>query len=376
MQYRTMKKTGDRLSVLGYGCMRLPVNEDGSVNRKEAIAEIRYAIDHGVNYFDTAYVYHFGESETVLAEALENGYREKVKIASKLPSFFITSREQMDRILEEQLQRLRTDHIDYYLIHNLNGERWQKMVEMGIKDFMDKAIAAGKIKHAGFSFHGSGNSFSEIVDGYDWTFCQIQFNYLDENVQAGVEGLKYAAEKGLGIIVMEPLRGGILAKPIPAAEALWKTAKVNRSPVEWGLRWVWDHPEVDVVLSGMSNMDQVVEKIRYAENGLPKALTQEEHALIREVKAAYDSRIKISCTGCGYCLPCSSGIDIPECFYRLNNSSMFENLAQEKESYERMKRLNILVDAAKCIECGLCEEKCPQHIPIMEKIHEFVEIFD
>ena len=374
MLYRTMNKSGQKLSILGYGCMRLPGMMDGNIRRDEAISEIRYAIDHGVNYLDTAYAY--GDSEVVLGEALKDGYRKRVSIATKLPSFLVESREQMDEILNEQLKRLQTDHIDYYLIHSLSSDRWLKMEELGIKDFLDKAIADGKIKYTGFSFHDVPKSFQAIVDGYDWTLCQIQYNYLDEEYQAGTNGLKYAASKGLGIIIMEPLRGGLLTKHIPDVDKVWDKAEHKRSPAEWGLQWVWDHPEVTVVLSGMSTMEQVIDNLKYAENGLPNTLTPKELLLVEKVKEVYKTRVKVPCTSCGYCMPCPKGIQIPECFTSMNNANIFDTLKYEKGRYNGMLKIGMTTRASECAECGQCEEKCPQHITVTGKLKEFSELFE
>jgi uncharacterized protein len=375
MLYRTMKKSNQDLSILGYGCMRLPVLNDGHVSEEEAISEIRYAIDHGVNYVDTAYIYHNGESEVVLGKALKDGYREKVSIATKLPVFIIKTREQMDQILNEQLKRLQTDHIDYYLVHGLSLDSWANMKELGIEDFLDKALADGRVRYAGFSFHDGAKSFAPIVDDYDWTFCQIQYNYLDEEYQAGTTGLKYAASKGLGVIVMEPLRGGVLAMPFSEARNIWESADNKRSPAEWGLRWVWDHPEVTVVLSGMSTMEQVVDNVKYAENGMPGTLTPDELSLYDRARELYRSRVKVPCTGCEYCMPCPNGISIPGCFERYNNVFIFEDLQKEKWSYDINLDLGIFKGASNCIECGQCEEKCPQHLPIQQKLKDVVELF-
>ena len=364
MLYRTMKGSDQKLSILGYGCMRLPLREDGHVSKEQAIADIRYAIDHGVNYIDTAYGYHNGESEVVVGEALKDGYRQKVSVATKLPSFIVNSRKQMDDIFEEQLQRLRTDHIDYYLIHNLSAERWQKMKDLGIKEFMDKRLASGEIKYAGFSFHDHPIAFPGIVDDYDWTFCQIQYNYIDEDCQAGTSGLLYAASKGLGVIVMEPLRGGFLTKPIPAIGKIWEDAEIQRSPAEWGLRWVWNHPELTVVLSGMSTHEQVADNIRYAEKGLPGSLTAEDLSTINKVRDIYMERVKIPCTGCGYCMPCPNGINIPENFSRYNNAFMFDSLEhEEKTFYAFIKSLGMTGSVSDCAECGQCEENARSAYP-------------
>jgi Predicted oxidoreductases of the aldo/keto reductase family len=369
-----MNKSGQKLSILGYGCMRLPTGEDGKIKRDEAISEIRYAIDHGVNYLDSAYIYNGGESEVVLGEALEDGYREKVNVATKLPGQLCKSREQMDAILNEQLTRLQTDHIDYYLLHGLNQFSWKHVNNLNVKDFLDKAIADGRIRYAGFSFHDHYNIFREIVDSYDWTFCQFQYNYLDENFQAGTKGLKYAASKGLGIVIMEPLHGGALATPIPAAENVWRESMISQTPAELGLKWVWDHPEVTVVLSGMNRMEHVKENIKYAEEGLSNSLTPKEKTLINKVGCIYKDLIKVQCTGCGYCMPCPIGIRVPDCFTVYNNASMFDSIAAKK-GYQNMVKLGHTKKASECIECGQCTEKCPQHLPISQRLKEVVNLF-
>ena len=253
MLYRKMPKNGDELSILGFGCMRLPMVE-GTIDEARAIAQIRGAIDSGVNYVDTAWPYHGGASEPLLGKALTDGYRERVKVATKLPSWLIHSREDMDRYQNAQLQRLGTDHIDYYLVHALEGVVWDSVAALGIREFLDQAKKDGRIVNAGFSFHGLAEDFKRIVDAYPWVFCQIQYNFLDEQFQAGTQGLKYAASKDMGVVIMEPLRGGNLGLPTPppAVAALWDEAKTKRSPVEWALRWVWNHPEVTLVLSGMN----------------------------------------------------------------------------------------------------------------------------
>ena len=254
MQYRTVPKNGDELSILGFGCMRLPLTKERQIDEPRAIRQISDAIDQGVNYLDTAWPYHAGESENVLGRALSDGYRERVKIATKLPSWMIKKREDMDFYLNAQLEKLKTDHIDYYLIHGLAGDLWDRLVSLGVMDFLDQANAAGRIVNAGFSFHGVLDDFKRIVDAYPWIFCQIQYNFLDEENQAGTEGLKYAASRDLGVVIMEPLRGGNLGlpEPPPDVDAIWKKAKNKRTPVEWAFRWVWTHPEATTVRSGMN----------------------------------------------------------------------------------------------------------------------------
>ncbi len=373
MLYRTMKNSDRKLSVLGFGCMRLPVEQDGHVNEAESIKMIRYAVDHGVNYVDTAYPYHNGESEIVTGKALLGGYREKVALATKLPTWLVQTREDMDKFLDEQLKKLQTDHIDYYLVHGLGEERWDSMSKLGIIDFLDHAIADGRIKFAGFSFHDKASAFKPIVDAYDWTFCQIQYNYLDEEYQAGTEGLKYAASKGIGIIVMEPLRGGALTNHVPEVDKIWAETGIKRSPADWGLRWVWDHPEVTVALSGMSSMDQVKENLQIAESGVANSLTADELEVYGRVTAAFRKRMKVGCTGCGYCMPCPNGVQISSCFSMYNTVAMFDNLDSMRRIYAMY--VGDAGCASNCTECGECAEKCPQQVSIPEKLKEVKEQF-
>jgi hypothetical protein len=324
MLYRTVPKTGDRLSILGFGCMRLPSTKTGGVDEDRAIRQIRSAIDNGVNYFDTAPLYHLGKSEQVLGRALADGYREKVRIATKLPPWLVRGRADMDRILDSQLRTLSTGHIDYYLLHSLSKEAWEKLKNLGVREFLDTAKKDGRIRNAGFSFHGNTAALREIVDAYEWEFCQIQYNYLDEHNQAGTEGLRYAATKGLAVMIMEPLRGGNIAGPVPdEIQTIWDESPVRRSPAEWGLRWVWNHLEVTVVLSGMNDESHIEENLRAAASALPDSLTQEELALVGRVRDTHNRLMKVGCTGCGYCMPCPAGVDIPGCFSSYNTHHMF-----------------------------------------------------
>ena len=378
MLYRKMKKADPELSILGFGAMRLPVLPDGHVDEPEATRMIRYAIDHGVNYVDTAYPYHNGESETVVGRALAGGYREKVNLATKLPSWLIKSREDMDRYLDEQLKKLQTDRIDFYLVHGLIQPFWENLSSLGVLEFLDDAIADGRIGYAGFSFHDTTRLFKEIVKAYDWTFAQIQYNFMDEDYQAGTKGLRYAAKKGLGIVVMEPIRGGLLARDVPGITEIWKKAPVQRTPVEWALRWVWNHPEVTVVLSGMSAFEQVTQNIAYAENGLPGSLDRKELAVYDKVRKEFRKRIAIPCTGCKYCSPCPHGVSIPECFELYNQVYMFD----AKESVQQMYTMflggffdGVPTYASCCQDCGECEEKCPQGLPIRENLRKVSEFF-
>jgi uncharacterized protein len=376
MLYRKMKKGSPELSILGFGCMRLPQKETGEIDEELATGMLRYAIDHGVNYVDTAYPYHNGESEPFVGRALSGGYRKKVNLATKLPSWLVRSREDMDKYLDEQLARLRTDIIDFYLVHGLNRPFWENLSSLGVTDFLTDAIADGRIRYAGFSFHDNTALFKEIVQSYDWTFAQIQYNFMDEHYQAGTEGLKYAAKKGLGIIVMEPIRGGLLAKDIAGISEVWQTAEQHYTPAEWALRWVWNHPEVSVVLSGMSTMEQVRQNVALAQTGHADSLTRKELFLFGKVKKELEKRILIPCTGCRYCTPCPHGVSIPECFEFYNRGHMYDDKDQTKQIYTMF--LGGFLDglprfASLCQECGECEEKCPQSLPIQKHLKEVVE---
>ena len=333
MLYRQAGKTGEKLSILGFGCMRLPVIDGKShqIDEEKAQAMVDYAIRNGVNYFDTAFIYHSdvpfqaGRSEVFLGQALKRE-RGNIHLATKLPSWFVESRADMDRFLDQQLERLQTDHIDFYLVHGLSGEMWKKLSQLGVAEFLETALADGRIKHAGFSFHDDAPAFKPIVDAYDWSFCQIQYNFMDEDYQAGRAGLEYAACKGLGVIIMEPLRGGGLTDRIPeAVRAVWNKARIKRSPVEWALRFVWNRPEASVVLSGMSQPSQVEENVRLADQGLANSLAAEELALIEQARAFYQARTRVNCTSCGYCLPCPHGVAIPANFLQLNNLSIYQD---------------------------------------------------
>nr|WP_319375854.1 aldo/keto reductase [uncultured Methanoregula sp.] len=378
MLYRKIPRTGDELSILGFGCMRLPMNADGSIDEKRGIAQVRFAIDHGVNYIDTAWPYHMGASELFVGRALAGGYREKVNIATKLPSWLIEKREDMDRFLNAQLEKLKTDHIDYYLVHALIGDLWDTVEKLGIADFLNKAKADGRIRNAGFSFHGAGTDFGRIVDAYPWDFCQIQYNFLDEKNQAGTAGLEYAAKKGLGVIIMEPLRGGNLAKTVPpTVQKLWDEAPVRRTAAEWALRWVWNHPEVTVVLSGMNEEAHIRENLKLADQAYPHSLTDAELEIVHNVELKYRELMKVGCTGCRYCMPCPSGVNIPLCFEEYNNLYFADNPEMEKFMYAARVGGAVGVGqpefASQCVQCGQCVEKCPQHIDIPAVLESVVD---
>jgi hypothetical protein len=347
--------------------MRLP-QKGQVVDAERAIKQIRYAIDNGVNYLDTAAPYHGGESEVILGKALQDGYREKVKVATKLTHFMLRQPEDMAKTLDGQVQKLQTDHIDYYLLHSLDADSWKKLQDFGVLEFLDQAKADGKIVNVGFSFHGGRDVFKEIVDANDWAMCQIQYNFLDENLQAGTEGLEYAASQNLAVMVMEPLRGGALAGKLPKAVAqIYQKSGLQRSAAEWGLRWVWNHPEVTVVLSGMNAESQVEENLKTAETALPNAMNPEELAMMSQVAGAYKKLMKVPCTGCAYCMPCPQGVNIPNNFNMYNRAGMFGGGVMARGMYAAML-MGLMTgrpaDASLCINCGACAKKCPQHIAI------------
>jgi predicted aldo/keto reductase-like oxidoreductase len=374
-----MPKTGDELSILGFGCMRLPVQKGGRIDEERAIRQIRSAIDQGVNYVDTAWPYHAGESEGLLGRALRDGYRERVKVATKLPSWMIHTREGMDRYLDAQLEKLQTGHIDYYLLHALDGGAWDKLADLGVLGFLEAALADGRIGNTGFSFHGQLKDFKRIVDAHPWIFCQIQYNFLDQRYQAGAEGLEYAAARDLGVVVMEPLRGGNLGLPTPppAVAEIWKRADTPRTPVEWALRWVWNRPEVTTVLSGMNEEAHIAENLAIAAAARPGSLTEAECALVEEAARTYQELMKIGCTGCGYCLPCPEGVMIPAAFEVYDKMHLFGNEAEGKFLYAL--RLSGQFGAgepgyaSRCVACGECVEKCPQQIEIPDQLPRVAE---
>jgi uncharacterized protein len=377
MKYRKFGKLDWKVSALGFGAMRLPVvNQDQvKVDERESIRMMRYAIDHGVNYLDSAYVYHGGNSEITMGKALKDGYRARVRIATKLPSWTVNSPNDFERILNEQLKRLQTEMIDFYLLHGLNKALWPKVRDLGVLRWAEGAIADGRIAHLGFSFHDNYEIFQEIIDSYnEWTFCQIQYNYMDEEFQAGTRGLEYAHKKGLAVVVMEPVRGGRLTRPPEPVARLWENAPVLRTPQEWALRWVWNHPEVTLALSGMSKMEHVVENVAIAEYSPPHSLTIEELALIKKVKDTYLSLIPVSCTACRYCMPCPNNVDIPRIFDLYNEAIMYNSSIGPRMTYSsRMFKEEQRAD--KCIQCEECLEKCPQKLPIpelLDKAHTFL----
>ena len=371
MQYRPFGKLDFKVSALGFGAMRLPVTAGGygRVDEPEAIRIMRYAIDNGVNYIDTAYGYHGGMSEGVVGRALLDGYRAKVSLATKMPHWHVKENSDFERLLNEQLDKLQTEVIDFYLLHSLGAESWKAMCALDVLPWLEKARASGRIRRLGFSFHDNLAAFKEIVDGFAWDFTQIQYNYIDIENQAGTAGLKYAAERGLGVVVMEGLLGGRLVNPPAAIQAIWDGSPTRRSPADWALQWLWNQPEVSVVLSGMSSMQQVVENLASADASEVNHLSADELARVDQVRRQYNDLCQIPCTACDYCQPCPNKVKIPYIFELYNSASMYNVLDDAKREYAQMAMEE---RADMCLDCDECEAKCPQHIPIsawMPTIH-------
>ena len=369
MQYRS-DRYGNQLSILGFGCMRFQ-RKLGSIDMEEMEKEILLSIDRGVNYFDTAYIYP--GSETALGQVLEkNGLRRKVNIATKLPHYLIKNPEGLDRLFSEELRRLRTDYVDYYLMHMLNDEEaWQRLRTMGIEAWIAEKKASGAIRQVGFSYHGNTEMFCKILDAYDWDFCQIQYNYLDEHAQAGRKGLQYAASKGIPVIIMEPLRGGKLVNQLPEkAKKVFADHPVRRTPAEWGLRWLWNQPEVTVVLSGMNTQEMVLENTRIASEVRLGELGAEEQRLYARVVEAINEKVKVGCTACGYCQPCPKGVDIPGIFAAYNRwyGEDRKNAFMDYLKCTTFRKNSTA--ASNCIGCGKCEAHCPKGIHIRQELKE------
>jgi uncharacterized protein len=389
MQYRTFGRLDWRPSALGFGAMRLPLLEGpggrpdhSRIDYHDATEMLRYAVDHGANYVDTAYVYHEGQSEVWLAEALKDGYRDKVKVATKMPFWKAEKPADLDRLFAEQQERTQLESFDFYLLHSVDDDNWPKLLEVGALDWAARALADGRIGHLGFSFHGSDGLFPQVIGASDlWTFCQIQFNYMDEDAAPGTKGLRLAVERGLAVIVMEPVRGGMLARrPPEAVAALWAAAnearaargEPPRTPVDWALQWVWEHPEVSLVLSGMSTLDQVRENVASAVHSGPGTLTADELAVYPKVRAAYRELASIPCTACKYCEPCPNGVEISEVF-KIYNDAVIYGAAELSRMYYGW--LDGKVES--CTQCAECEPKCPQSIAIvdwLEKAQQFLAV--
>ncbi len=382
MQYRK-DKYGNDISVLGYGCMRF-TQTAGRIDMKKAEEEIMTAFRGGVNYYDTAYIY--GGSEAALGEILErNGIRDQVYIATKLPHYLIQNGDSLDKYFEEQLRRLRTDHVDYYLMHMLTDvHTWERLKELGILEWLREKQESGTIRQVGFSYHGNSDIFCQLVDAYEWDFCQIQYNNMDENSQAGRRGLQYAYEKGLPVIIMEPLRGGKLVSRLPEtatkifadykvanphdSESVAVAEPVGYTPVQWALKWLWNQPQVTCVLSGMNSVEMVQDNIHTAENTRVGELTEADERMLQQVVQAINARMKVGCTGCGYCMPCPKGVDIPGTFAAYNRRYSEGWVAAMKDYFMCTAMRKNTSGASNCVECGKCEQHCPQHIQIRQEL--------
>lgn len=379
MEYRKFGKLNWKGSILGFGAMRLPVIDGkmSNVDEEQTRQMVEYAVEHGVNYVDTAFPYHEGQSERCMGRILKDGYRDKVKLATKLPSWPIQSAAEFDRYLNGQLERLQTDRIDVYLLHGLNRNLWPRLCEMGVLRWAEGAMADGRIGNLGFSFHDDLSTFKTIVDGYDnWAMCQIQYNFMDVDYQAGAAGLSYAAEKGLAVVIMEPLRGGRLTRNLPLqVEEIIRKTTLSRNPTELALQWIWDQPEVAVVLSGMSSLRHVLENIAYAERSQNNGLSANEQTLIAQVRQVYEKLAPIPCTNCSYCQPCPNGIAITRIFELYNDALMYNDLRAPRFIYQSIAGLKAKERGDQCIECGQCESLCPQKIIIkdwLKKAHELL----
>jgi predicted aldo/keto reductase-like oxidoreductase len=375
MQYRKMGNLDWKGSALGFGCMRFPSKKVlfwKKVDEEEAIRILRYGIDQGINYIDTAYGYHLGKSEVIVGKALQNGYREKVHLVTKCPMWKIRKAEDFDKYLRIQLDRLQTDHLDIYLFHALGKKRFELIKELNLIKKMEEAKAKGLIKHIGFSFHDNFQVFKEIVDYYHWDVCLVQHNYMDTMNQATSEGLKYAASKGLAVNIMEPLRGGRLANPSAEIKAIMETSPVKRTPVDWALQFLWNKPEVSVVLSGMGSMEQLQANLISAEKSGINSLTAEENKILEKVADLFRKQILVNCTGCEYCLPCPNGVKISQNFSLINNYSMNKNLKAAQKEYTKLLKENGTADA--CVECGKCVDVCPQSIEIPSMLKKVQQV--
>ena len=369
MQYRN-DKYGNPISVLGYGCMRF-TTKAGRIDLEKAEQEIMAAIAGGVNYFDTAYVYN--GSEAALGEILKkNDVRNKINIATKLPHYLVKNPGSMEKYFQEQLRRLQTDHVDYYLMHMLTDVKtWERLKALGVQDWIEEKKKSGAFRQVGFSYHGNSDMFCQLVDAYDWDFCQIQYNYMDEHSQAGLTGLKHAAEKGLPVVIMEPLRGGKLARNLPPeAMKAFENYPVKRSPAEWAFRWLWNQKEVTCVLSGMNSIEMLNENLRAADESKAGEFSENDHALLSKVAQAINARMKVGCTGCRYCMPCPQHVDIPGVFAAYNRVYTENKFAGLREYFMCTGLRKNSTGAGNCVQCGKCEIHCPQKIPIRNMLQE------
>lgn len=367
MQYRTDKK-GNKISILSYGCMRF-TKKGTSIDLDRAEKEVMEAIESGVNYFDTAYVY--SGSEATLGEILKrNSCREKVYIATKLPHYMVKSKNSLEKYFGEQLRRLQTDYVDYYLMHMLTDiDTWERLKALGVEDWIKEKMDSGQIRNIGFSYHGNTDMFIKLVDAYEWDFCQIQYNYIDEHSQAGRRGLDYASKKGIPVIIMEPLRGGRLVNLLPEkAKDIFKQDLRNRTPAEWAFRWLWNQEAVTSVLSGMNSLEMIRENIRVASEVKVGEFSEEDFALIDRVKSEINKNIKVGCTGCGYCMPCHKGVDIPGAFHSYNMIYSENRKSGWRDYIMCTVMRKTPSSASQCVDCGKCEKHCPQNIEIRKEL--------
>lgn len=382
MLYRELGQTGEKVSILGFGAMRFPTinNQANKIDEKEASSMLKYGIDNGINIIDTAYSYHTldfnepGESEPFIGKFLSTGYREKVLISTKLPSWIVEKKGDMEKFLDQQLKRLQTDSIDIYLLHSLKKDYWENLTNLDVFEFMDTILEDGRVKHIGFSFHDELDLFLEILDSYDWEVVLTQMNYLDEGYQSGINGVQYLSSINMGNMIMEPLRGGKLVENIPREiQSLWDTAPTKRSPLQWAFQYFWDMGGISTVFSGMSSLEQVKENVAIADIGYPNTLNQEDKNLIKEVARTYRQRKDIDCTQCNYCMPCPEKVDIPTCFKEYNIAKMLDN--PEESSMQYFSLLNEENYASSCTECGDCVPMCPQMINIPEELKKVKKLF-
>lgn len=369
MQYRFITKNKVKVSTLGFGLMRFPIlEEDNSkINKNEAMKMLQYLYENGVNYFDTAYVYHGQTSEELLGEFLQTIDRKTVNIATKLPMWLCKNYDDYQKHFDTHLERLKTNYIDFYLTHSLSKKTFEEMKKLNVFKFLEEKKKEGAIKYIGFSFHDELPVFKEIIDSYDWDFCQVQINYLDVDYQQGLEGIAYAKEKGIDVIVMEPLKGGRLANLPDDALKIFEENKVSIKPIELAQRWVYNQ-DIKIMLSGMSSIEQIKENLRIAETANDRKLTKEEEKSAKDIKTFLDSKIKVGCTACGYCMPCPCGVNIPSVFSKYNDLSVYGNIEKNKNDYILMIEKD--EDARACIACGQCQSLCPQNLDIIDKLKE------
>lgn len=371
MQYRKFTNDNLKVSLLGFGCMRFPVIDGDNSKIDEKLSEemLEYAIGRGVNYIDTAYNYHGGNSEAFVGNFLKkNNLRDKIYLASKSPVWLVEEYDDFEKLLDEQLEKLQTDYIDFYLLHSLHKKVYDKIESLNVFKFLDEAKKKGKIKYAGFSFHDELPLFKKIIDAYPWDFCLIQLNYMDTEMQAGLKGLEYAASKGIDVVIMEPIKGGKLASPSEEIKEIWSKNEIERTPAEWALRWLFNYEEISLVLSGMSTLNHVKENIRIANEGSPNSLTDKELSLISQVKEVYIEKVKVGCTSCEYCQPCPTDVAISDIFGLYNNMYVYDTVENSKKSYKQLVENS--KDVSKCVECGACEQICPQHLKVISLLKD------